>query len=227
MMSIPLEQYTLPLALEDLIPVLGSTIGLLFLARWIRTSDATAGAVALWGVLCVTLGGASKASWKLLVAVTHADGAPFLERSLFGFMAPGFVLVAVAMLAVTGVAAGGRALRLFSSPVASAILVAACFTAAQTGIRAAELVLLSITIIASTTVGVQAIRAARAAGRTVAAALFAFNLTVAFALGAIGAREQTITLQWTEQILNSVSQSAFAFAAFTLARTRTTEEVAA
>jgi len=53
----------------------------------------------------------------------------------------------------------------------------------------------------------------------VAAWLFAFNLIAIFSLsGMARIPEQTITLQWIEEVINVFGQGAFAFAAWQLGR---------
>lgn len=216
MMSIPLEQYTLALALEDLLPVLFSAIGLFFIARIVARRDPSYASLARYGFLLVTFGGASKAIWKLLVATT-GSGDVFYERALFGAMAPGFVFIAIAFLAATGVRWAAAPARMLGT-LPSVVIFAVAFAGAQTGSRAVELVLLLVTIVGSTALSIQAIRTAKAQRLTVEAILFWFNLVASFALGGIGAQEQTIALQWSEQIINTFSQAAFAIAAFSLAR---------
>jgi len=225
MMSIPIHNYTLALGLEDLLPVIGSAIGLVLLARLVARLDRSLGTLALSGAVLVTLGGAAKAAWKLIVAVRHVEGAAFLERSLFGLMAPGFAFIAIALLAATGARFARRSAGRLRAGAAAPVIVAITFAAAQTGSRAVELTLLMVTVLASSALLVRAISISLAQGNTLGAGMFSFSLFAAFALGFIGSREQTIGLQWAEQLTNTASQAAFAFAAFLLARGGVREEV--
>ena len=60
----------LALALEDFVPVVLSFVGLVYVARWLKSqcTGATYG-LALLSALLIGLGGFAKATWKLLYAL--------------------------------------------------------------------------------------------------------------------------------------------------------------
>ena len=68
--------YSLALALEDFVPVVLSAFGLLVVARLARVRSASLGRVALLAASLIVLGGASRASWKVIVASGGPDIAP-------------------------------------------------------------------------------------------------------------------------------------------------------
>jgi hypothetical protein len=205
-----MPDYPLALALEDFVPVLLSLAGLLLVARW--CAAAGRGRLALAGALLVGAGGLSKATWKLLVAGWRVD-VGWLDELLFPLLAVGFVLLAGAVL---------QARRRHGSPLpgvlAALVALAATALAFTGGWEPARLLLLVTAVVASTVLSVLLVRIALAGGDGAAAALFALNLTVTYVLAGLArVPDQTVALQWVEQGLNTVSQGAFAVAAWRLA----------
>nr|BFE78266.1 hypothetical protein GCM10020093_008670 [Planobispora longispora] len=85
--------------------------------------------------------------------------------------------------------------------------------------------LVSVSVFA-TLCGVHLIVAARRRGDLTAAGLFGVQLLGFFVLSPLAARpDQTVALQWAEQLCNTAAQAAFAVAAFRLGRTRNRSEV--
>ena len=74
--------------------------------------------------------------------------------------------------------------------------------------------------IGNVTLSVLLIQQARRLGLTLAAILFLANIVIVFILSGLARiPEQTIALQWGEQILNTFSQGAFLYAAWQLVQT--------
>lgn len=215
MSTIPIEDVSLALAIQDYMPIILSAVGLFFLARLCGRADPRLGDLAFTGMIVITIGGLSKATWKV-IAATMTQDVVLLERMLFGLMAPGFIFVALAFLAATGVERARHPARVTSRMAVALLVLAFGFGLSQSGVMGIEMFLLALTVIASTTVYVRAIQVARARDLPAAAALFTFALLAALSLGAIGSLDQTIALQWTEQLVNTAALAAFARAAYLL-----------
>ncbi|MEU8900313.1 hypothetical protein [Nocardia sp. NPDC048505] len=195
--------YPVSLALEDFVPVLLTTGGVLLLRRIVPRTAALYGAAALIGG-----GGFAKATAKLVAALGGPD-LVWLREALFPLLSMGFgglcVLVAGAHL--------GRIPRWLRYLVPS--LLVACALGALAA-RDAIPMLVSTTVFATLTGG-YLIAMARARGDAVAAGLFGTQLLGFFVLGPLAARpDQTVALQWVEQLSNTAAQAAFAVAAWRL-----------
>ena len=212
--------YTVPLALVDFLPVFFSSLGLFLLARLVEGADQGARPLAYLGWALVTLGGLSKAVWKLVLATTGLNLSP-LDQFLFVFLGPGFVMMASGLLRVRRAERGVLA-KASPWPVPSAICLVFLSVAAVLLVTAAgrrwSTVLLILTVIASNVTGVVAggLLCRRKRYRT--ALLFAANLVAALILARLARIDpQTISLQWFEETLNTFSQAGFAFASWKLA----------
>lgn len=196
---------TMALALEDFVPVIFTSIAVFLLARWSPARRAAAVA----GALLIAVGGVSKASWKLL-AVGWGVDVQVMAEALFPCLSTGFVLLSWSLFAAAG--------RRIPWPF-PAVLIAA-------GLGAAVAVwdtwpVLITTILGATALAVALIMLARQRRDRVAVALMVFWIAGQYTLGPLAARPgQTLTLQWIEQICNSVAQAALLAAAWRLTRTR-------
>jgi len=201
-MSAPAD-YPLALAVEDFAPVLLTTCGVLLLRRLTGS-----GGVVLAAALIGT-GGFAKATAKLVVAAGGPD-LPWLRGMLFPLLTLGFAL----LYAELRRAATGRLSRGFIIPTVA--LIAVCAVAAI--LAADTLPMLVSTTVFATLTGIHLIRLARRRGDNLSAALIAAQLLAFFVLGPLGARpDQTVALQWTEQLCNTAAQTAFLIAAYRLA----------
>ncbi|MFD2352072.1 hypothetical protein ACFSTC_26630 [Nonomuraea ferruginea] len=71
--------------------------------------------------------------------------------------------------------------------------------------------MLIVTTVSATLVGIRLLLLSRRAGAAAAVYLFGFNLLGTYVMGLLASRpEQTIALQWAEEILNTLNWSAFA-----------------
>lgn len=210
-----MTDYPVALAVEDFVPVALTTAGVLLLAPYVRArfGPRAARTTLLAGAAAGT-GGFCKATWKLIVAFDGPD-LPWLEGALFPLLLIGFTLLAASLYP------RGRALTcaLAAAPVlglAASVLVGDTWPAM---------------VLAIVVVSVAAVRLAllgRAEGDTTASALFGIWLTGQYVLGPLAARpDQTVALQWVEQGCNTLTQAAFAYAAWRLSQTvRVKEPVA-
>jgi hypothetical protein len=216
--------YTVPMALQDFVPVLISAIGLLLLARTAHALSTTLGRICTIGAVLAALGGLSKAVWKLIIASTGTD-ISVLDNALFWLLGPGFVLMAYGMSYVVRVLRGKPLRR--AQPWAMPLLVIALFYAvaiALAGLRPEmrtwNLILLLMTTAGNFTLSGILIAHALRNGRRDIAALFALNLLLILVLSgfARSADSRTFAMQWTEQGLNTVATAAFAFGAWRFRR---------
>ena len=213
-------EYTISLALVDFIPVIFSAIGVFLIAQMIARLDRTSGRVGYLAAGLITLGGLTKAVWKLVIAATGYDIAG-LDDLLFVFLGPGFTLLAWALwnaqLIMTDKAIPRRVwlrplavIALFGFGAISARIF-------QPEARYWVYILLTLTTFANLAAGILLIRQAKQQNLNLAVGLFIFNLLAVFALSGLArVPEQTIALQWVEELLNVLAQGAFAFAAWRL-----------
>ena len=213
-----MEEYTLSLALVDYLPVLFSLIGMIFIVRMIHQLEESHRPLALVGIILIIGGGAMKATWKLIMALSNSQtNIVFMDDGLFVLMAPGFTLLAWAIWS------GVRAVRDKSYPkpiwvVPVIIIVAfyglAAFMATRGG-RTWNLILLMQVTLANVAALIMLIAFSIREKMPIMAVLFGVNLVLTFVLsGMARVEEQTIALQWMEESVNTVAWLAFAFAAW-------------
>ncbi|MFD3682878.1 hypothetical protein [Streptomyces sp. NPDC058613] len=208
--------YPLSLAVEDFVPVVLTGAGAALLTLPLRRCGPGTGRAAAAGAVLVFLGGMSKATWKLVVALDGPD-ITVMNKALFPLLSAGFLLLAYALLALNpdndASADGRRRPPLWAWAALWAAVGAAGLVLGST---APSLVL---TIVAVTLCGVHLILLARSLGDFPAAAAGGLWLAGMYALGPLAARpDQSVALQWVEQSANTATQAAFLFAAWRLVR---------
>ena len=220
-------EYTLPLALEDFIPVILSSIGLYLISQMVRRINGQLGQMAQLGWLLVSLGGLLKAIWKLTMAATNAQtNLAWLDKGMFIWMAAGFTLLAFALWYTAEIMMNPTQAKTPKRPfLGPAIILGLAIVAMfATGfpdltINTWRFILLGIMTIGNVVMTVLLIQKSRRVEHNLAALLFLVNIIIVFVLSGMARMpEQTIPLQWTEQILNTLSQAAFAYAAWQLAQ---------
>jgi hypothetical protein len=195
------EVATVPLALDDFVPVVLAGVGAVWLAR------TTGRDRALLGAVLVLAGGLCKASWKLVLATT-GDDVPHVDELLFCLLAPGFALLTAALLADVRPTRAAVVSRGADASIGVALVLAV--------LTRSTVPLLVLTVLASTATGVLAILSARRSDDSTAALLFAVQLVVAYSLVPLAGTGQSIAHQWWEQSLNTLGQGAFALGAWRL-----------
>lgn len=192
-------EYGVALAVEDFVPCILATAALVVLVQAIRSRVPGAFWPAVLGALLISLGGFSKATWKLLVA-TGCWEYPLLEDVLFPFISFGFAAMAWAMLS----AAKGR--TVLAWPFA-AFPVAASVGALLMG---RNFPLLVAAAVGATFFGVTAAVVAFKAGKKSVGWVFVLYVLGTNILPPLGAQpNQTAQLQWAEQLTNSAIQLCF------------------
>lgn len=207
------DEINLPLALQDLMPVTVFAIGLFFVAKIIARENKTAGKLAFIGGILVTLGGFFKASWKLVQAFGGSD-IPFLNHSLFTLMSAGFICLAWAFWKRFSDQKSFTKIALIPFILIGLIWTIAAYFGFFTESRAWFFILLGATTLGNLALLFQLIFNSYKNRLWLAVGLFLINLVIIFVLTRTS--DQTVTLQWFKQILNTFSQGAFAFASYIL-----------
>ena len=215
---------TVPLALQDFMPVAATAIGCWFLAELVRRVVPTMFPVAIAGGISVTVGGASKATWKLIRAF---DGPDFkwLDAALFPFLAGGFALLAWALIHVdyheTVATPPSRDLWRIPLGLSAAVgALAFVLSAATNWSRAWVIPVIALMTLGDLSVIVLGVKAARRRQLPGAAVLLVLNFVTVLGLTRLASVDQTRTLQWIEQLGNTAGNVAFAVAWWMISRIR-------
>ena len=228
-----MELYSVPLALEDFLPVIFSALGLYLLAGMITQMNGACKNMAYLGFVLIALGGLSKASWKLIYALSEAQtNIAIMDNALFFFLSAGFIFVAFALMyAQRNLAGKGSPDNVWLLPTVLVIItLIGAFMVNVTmndpereGRQIWFFVLLGVTTIFNFfTLGL-AINQSRKQQQWLALGLFVVNLSAIIILqGLARAVEQTESLQWIEQITNTIAQLGFAYAVWLLSKSTAT-----
>ncbi len=217
-MSYP--DFPLTLALQNFMPVVLSALGLWWIAADVRARNTAAGDAARLGVALIVTAGVMKALWKLVMALSRVD-VPILSQALFPMIAPGFTLVAWSVLAADQSNWRARAAWLPPLLVSIAALGAAVMLSLIQPGRTWVFVLIGLSTMSNMALAVLLIRASLRRSKRLAAVLFGVNLTITFALSAIASSpNRSLEVHWTEQIISTISNAGFAWAAWMLTHTQ-------
>ena len=179
----------------------------------ISNRNQSAGNLAYFGGVLVTLGGLFKASWKLIQALGGSD-IPFFNNSLFALLSAGFICVAWAFwnrrereLSLS---------RLLLVPIVLIVIVwsIAGYIGFFTESRMWFFLLLGATTLANLALLFQLLSLSYKTKLWLAVGLYLLNLLGIFALA--GGADQTVTMQWVKQITTTISQLSFAVASWKL-----------
>ncbi len=206
-------EYDLWLAAEDFVPVILAGIGTFTLADLVHRSLPRVGSAARVGAGLIVLGGLSKASWKLLVAGPCAE-IPLLEQSLFPLLGAGFMVLAWSLLSLLR----GRPVAWWSFAIVFGLGLGGAVVARNTK------PLLAVAALGALAVAAYGIRLAQRHEDRLTIGLFAFYAVATLVLPPLAAQpDQPLSLQWGEQLTNTVAQAAFAYAAWRLLRSSATD----
>jgi hypothetical protein len=184
--------------------------------------DAGIGRMAYLGFALVSIGGLLKATWKLLMATSDGlTNIVWMDKGMFLWMAPGFLLLAFAVWYTSEIMMGRkRTKRIWLAPglMLALVAVALFFTGfPDPEINTWRFILLGVMTLSNIVLVLLLIMKARHFGMTGTALLFLLNIVLVFVLnGMARIPEQTISLQWTEQLLNTTAQGAFLLGAWLL-----------
>ncbi len=205
----PCTEYGLALAAEDFVPVVLAGAGAVILARACGSRHPSTRLPALAGALLITLGGFSKALWKLLVASEPCRDIAVLEQVLFPFLSFGFAALAWSVVS----------LRRETPAAPWPYLVVPVVGAGSAVALESMAPLLAVAALGAVWMGLNAAAHARRRGWYRVVGLFAFYLLGTLVLPPLSAREhQSEGLQWVEQATNSLVQLAFVLGSLELLR---------
>lgn len=195
-------EYSLGLAVLDFVPIFAFLVGAYFLVKIaILHRGSACGKMMLAGTGLVFTGGFLKASWKLLYVLDIAD-IQLMSEAQFVLLAIGFtgMLVSLSYLA-----------RSFNqeAKLGSALLMATW-----------KIPFLTVMTLCS--LGAHGVLAYIGFKKKdfLAAALFILVMVCMLAMsGLASGAEQTVTMQWIEESINSVGQLSFALGSYLLYRT--------
>jgi hypothetical protein len=211
------QTYTVSLALFDVIPVVLSVIGCWLLARLSARALPSVGTVALVGVVLIGIGGGSKALWKIILTTLDTD-ITWLEQMLFPFLSVGFM----ALLWALWSAIVGRPIVRW--PFALVVLLG--FAGAIASGRSTAL--LAVAAGAALMTSGVAIRWAVRDRLPLPVVLYAVGMGFSIVLAYLAGPkiEQTLTMQWIEETVNTVGQGCFLLASYLLWRASTPDSSA-
>jgi hypothetical protein len=196
------------LALEDFLPVVLSGTALFVLAGVCGRLDPTAGRYVAASLVLLVIAGLSKPIYKTLLALSDDTvDLVVLDDLLFWFLAPGFILLTAGLRSALRVDRGTspRIERGWPAAAVGVILAAGVFLAV--GSDAWFVVLLAAATLANVAAVVVLVRWASVYRDVFSAALFAASLVIVFGLAwAAASLEQTIAIQWGEQLFSTASQ---------------------
>jgi len=186
-----METYPISLALFDFVPTFAFLIGAFYLVRTaIICRGRPSSRMLMAGALLVFLGGFTKALWKFMVAAEVAD-IVWLSQLQFILSGIGFLGLCVAVIYMVR---GHR----------KALTGGAVFAMALWKIPFLFVMTLS-------SLGAEGILTYMAfkRGLRLAGAAFAIGVMGLLAMGTLASAEQTITMQWIEESVNTIGQIGF------------------
>lgn len=211
------HEYSLAVALFDFLPVAATALGMAWLAQAAARRHRALSVAARIAAVLVPLGGACKATWKLGIS-TGRESPAWLGDLLFVLMAPGFAMMAFCLFHAMRAWRGGvpptiaafspaRLLAWTALPLALSALCALAWPES----RAWFFCLLAATSLASATLLIHAIRAARLGGLGApVTALFMYSLAALLAMGGLARLPPGETAAWIQESVNLSAQAAFA-----------------
>lgn len=210
------EQYSLALAIENLLPLAFLTLGLIFLVRLLNRKNELVGELSYASAFLIIAGNLLSAIGKLLNALYGYHG-PWMKNSLLFLSAPGFVCLAWAL----------RRTNVKEMTAGKIWLLPICFNGALLALTAAlKMVkggqtwlnlLLTVVTIASIATFVQLALMALHRQQQLIAGFFILSLGMSLALVFRGT-DGSEAAEWAQQISNTISQAIFAFATVKLDR---------
>jgi transcriptional regulator with XRE-family HTH domain len=196
----PMETFPLALALIDFIPPLAFLVGAFYLVKISFICRGTRCArMVMAGTLLVFLAGFLKATWKLFYTIGTAD-IQWMSQGQFVFSAIGFLAMAVAVILM----ARGRGQDTPGPVVLSMAMWKIPF-----------LFVMTVTSLAAE--GILAYIAFRRQAWW-AAAGFVVGVLGLLAMGALASGEQTVAMQWVEEVINAIGQLGFMLGSILLYR---------
>lgn len=213
-------EFTVPMALEDFLPVAFTAIGLFLIAKFVSGRHPKLSLLIWLGSVLVVTDGLLKAVWKLIYAATGTDIA-WMHDSLFLLMGPGFVFVAWALLrGLKDEAPSSRQVWLVPLAIILPSLGIAAYLAITQPNRSWAQVLMLLTTVGILTTNGQIMFSSFNRKLFLPIVLLVINIITIFGQVWIPQLSQTTFTHWVGQINNTVSWAAFAAAVWIWRRHR-------
>ncbi len=208
----PNFEFTVPMALEDFIPVILTAVGLYFLLKVIIRRHRNLCGLACLGATLVITDGFLKAVWKLIYAASGTDIA-WMKDSLFVLMGPGFIFVSWALWrGLKEEASTTKQVWLLPLLLVIPSLCLSAYMATTYPIKSATRILLMLTTIGILFANGQIIADCLRKKMYLPVILLLINIVTIFGQAFISQLPQTTAMHWIGQINNTVSWAAFAIA---------------
>lgn len=186
-----METYPISLAIFDFVPTTAFLVGAFFLAKTgLICRGKACSRMLMGGGLLIFLGGAFKATWKLLVATRIAD-IQWMNQGQFVFSSIGFLAVFMAVLNMIR--------HSQKAPAGGPVFAMAAW-------KIPFLFLMTLT-----SLGAEGILAYISFKRKVPQAAIGFVVGVLglLAMGAMASAPQSLVMQWIEESINAIGQLGF------------------
>jgi hypothetical protein len=196
-----METYPLPLALLDFVPNFAFAFGAWFLVKLAaEAGPRPARLLMAAGTLLVFLGGTLRALWKLFFTLGLGDFV-IIGNQQFVTSGIGFLLIMLALILLV------RQAR--KTPTAPLLALAPW-----------KIPFLVLMIVSNLVAQGLLVWLAFRRRITLSGLLFVVSVVLTLAMSFFSSREQTLALQWIEEIVNSFCQASFGLACFWLYRGR-------
>lgn len=206
----PNFEFTVPMALEDFLPVIFTAVGLYFLLKVIIRRHRNLCALACLGATLVITDGFLKAVWKLIYAGWGIDIA-WMKDSLFVLMGPGFIFVAWALWrGLKKESSSSKQVWLIPLLLVVPSLCVAAYLATSFPIKTSTRILLMLTTIGILTTNGLIIAGCLKRKLYWPIILLIINIATIFGQAFLSQLPQTTALHWIGQINNTLSWGAFA-----------------
>ncbi len=209
-MQRPNFEFTVPMALEDFIPVMLTAVGLYFLAKFVSNKHRNLSLLVWLGTNLVISDGVLKAVWKLIYAAAGADIA-WMKDTLFLLMGPGFIFVAWALWrGLKEENSTSKQVWMIPLLVVIPSLCLFAYLAMTQPFKSATRVLLMLTTIGILTTNGLIVTDCLKRKLYLPVILILINIITIFTQVFISQLEQTTAIHWIGQINNTISWAAFA-----------------
>jgi hypothetical protein len=203
-------EFTVPMALEDFIPVIFTAVGLYFLLKVIIRRYRNLCGLACLGATLVITDGFLKAFWKLIYAASGTDIA-WMKDSLFVLMGPGFIFVSWALWrGLKEQISTNRQIWLTPLAIVLPSLCLSLYLAMNLPDRSWARILLMLTTIGIFFTNGQVIYSCVKKKLYLPIIMLLITIITIFTQVYISQLQQTTAIHWIGQVNNTVSQAGFA-----------------
>jgi hypothetical protein len=208
-------EYSVPLALEDYLTVIFSAIGLILLTKMVFELDRNLGRMALIGTVLTVIGGAMKATAKLVMSMGGPE-IPLMVYGLFPLIAPGFTLLGWSLFQVRHMFQNKPVTK---KPWLVPGILIGVFAVGSLALVAVggpwRVPLIALSSLANIGMLIMLALVAWSRGLRLASVFFIVTLVVVLVMSQLAGKPITdIRVIWFEQLSQSLAQALFAFASW-------------